>query len=171
MDRNPTSGKETGYTQSVCLCFLTYSPGQCLAISSLRIMGERRAFVSRGIGTRHEGNKNKDGVRNSHTSHAEVMFSLDGKPQENAGCVIGAALCYSGNYKLRIDTHDDEYHRFFAGINEENSAYSLKKDEIFRTPELALTYSNEGLSGSSRNFHRWARLHKLAHGTVPARFY
>ena len=111
--------------------------------------------------------KNKDGVRNSHTSHAEVMFSLDGKPQENTGCVIGAALCYSGNYKLRIDTHDDEYHRFFAGINEENSAYSLKKDEIFRTPELALTYSNEGLSGSSRNFHRWARLHKLAHGTIP----
>ena len=25
--------------------------------------------------------KNKDGVRNSHTAHAEVMFSLDGKPQ------------------------------------------------------------------------------------------
>ena len=111
--------------------------------------------------------KNKDGVRNSHTDHAEVMFSLDGRPQENTGNVIGAALCYSGNYKLRIETHDDEYHHFFAGINEENSAYSLKKDELFRTPELALTYSNEGLSGSSRNFHRWARLHKLAHGTAP----
>ncbi|WP_373760020.1 alpha-galactosidase [Bacteroides heparinolyticus] len=111
--------------------------------------------------------KNKDGVRNSHTSHAEVMFSLDGRPQENAGNVIGAALCYSGNYKLRIDTHDDGYHHFFAGINEENSAYTLKKDELFRTPELALTYSSEGLSGGSRNFHRWARLHKLAHGTTP----
>lgn len=111
--------------------------------------------------------KNKDGVRNSHTDHAEVMFSLDGRPQENAGHVIGAALCYSGNFKLRIDTRDDEYHHFFAGINEDNSAYTLKKDELFRTPELALTYSNEGLSGSSRNFHRWARLHKLAHGTTP----
>lgn len=111
--------------------------------------------------------KNKDGVRNSHTDHAEVMFSLDGCPQENAGHVIGAALCYSGNYKLRIDTRDDEYHHFFAGINEDNSAYTLKKDELFRTPELALTYSNEGLSGSSRNFHRWARLYKLAHGTTP----
>lgn len=110
--------------------------------------------------------KNKDGVRNSHTSHAEVMFSLDGKPQENTGNVIGAALCYSGNYKLRIDTHDDEYHHFFAGINEENSMYSLKKGEVFRTPELAFTYSNEGLSGSSRNFHRWARSHKLAHGNT-----
>lgn len=111
--------------------------------------------------------KNKDGVRNSHTDHAEVMFSLDGHPQENSGSVIGAALCYSGNYKLRIETHDDEYHHFFAGINEENSAYNLAKDELFRTPELALTYSGEGLSGSSRNFHRWARLHRLAHGTTP----
>ena len=108
--------------------------------------------------------KNKDGVRNSHTAHAEVMFSLDGKPLENSGRVIGAALCYSGNYKLRIDTDESEYHHFYAGINEDNSAYRLKNNEIFKTPELALTYSEEGLSGSSRNFHRWARLHKLANG-------
>ena len=108
--------------------------------------------------------KNKDGVRNSHTAHAEVMFSLDGKPQENSGRVIGAALCYSGNYKLRIDTDDSEYHQFYAGINEENSAYRLKKGEIFATPALALSYSGEGLSGCSRNFHRWARKYKLAHG-------
>ena len=65
------------------------------------------------------------------------MFSLDGRPQENTGNVIGAALCYSGNYKLRIETHDDEYHHFFAGINEENSTYSLKKDELFRTQDLS----------------------------------
>lgn len=111
--------------------------------------------------------KNKDGVRNSHTAHAEVMFSLDGRPQENSGNVIGAALCYSGNYKLRVDTHDDEFHHFFAGINEENSAYTLKKDEVFVTPALALTYSNEGLSGSSRNFHKWARQYKIANGNTP----
>ena len=111
--------------------------------------------------------KNKDGVRNSHTAHAEVMFSLDGHPQENTGDVIGAALCYTGNYKLRIDTDDSEYHQFYAGINEENSSYTLEKEEVFRTPELALTYSGEGLSGASRNFHRWARQHKLAHGNQP----
>ena len=108
--------------------------------------------------------KNRDGVRNSHTAHAEVMFSLDGKPQENYGNVIGAALCYGGNYKLRIDTDDSEYHQFYAGINEENSVYNLKKGELFITPALALTYSAEGLSGCSRNFHRWARKYKLAHG-------
>ena len=110
--------------------------------------------------------KNKDGIRNSHTSHAEVMFSLDGKPQENTGRVIGAALCYTGNYKLKIDTDDSDYHQFYAGINEENSSYMLSKKEVFRTPAVALTYSNEGLSGASRNFHKWGRTYKLAHGNV-----
>lgn len=107
---------------------------------------------------------NKDGVRNSQTSHAEIMLSLDGKPQENTGRTIGAALCYSGNYELRINTHNDEYHRLFAGICPDNSAYNLAANETFITPALALTYSNEGLSGASRNFHKWARKYKLAHG-------
>ena len=101
--------------------------------------------------------KNKDGLRNSHTAHGEVMFSLDGKPQENTGRTIGAALCYPGNYKLMVDTDDSLHHHFFAGINEENSEYHLAAGETFETPELALTYSEEGLSGASRNFHRWGR--------------
>ena len=108
--------------------------------------------------------KNKDGARNSHTSHAEVMMSLDGKGRENEGRVIGAALEYGGNYKLMFDTDDTDYHQFFAGINEENSEYNLAKGETFVTPPLALTYSEEGLSGASRNFHRWGRNHRLAHG-------
>ena len=108
--------------------------------------------------------RNNDGVRNSHTDHAEVLFSLDGKGQENAGAVIGAALCYSGNYKLKVVTDDTNYHYFFAGINEDNSAYHLQRGETFVTPVLALTYSAEGLSGASRNFHKWGREYKLCHG-------
>ena len=108
--------------------------------------------------------KNRDGVRNSHTAHAEVMLSLDGKPQENHGRVIGAALEYSGNYKLRIDTDDSNFHHLYAGINEDNSAYNLMKGEVFVTPAIAYTYSDEGLSGASRNYHRWGRNHRLAHG-------
>ena len=108
--------------------------------------------------------ENKDGVRNAQTSHSEIMFSLDGKPSENSGSVIGAALCYSGNYHLEVVTNDSDYHHFTAGIHPDNSSYPLKKGESFTTPELALTFSSEGLSGASRNFHRWARAHKLAHG-------
>ena len=108
--------------------------------------------------------KNKDGVRNSHTDHAEVMFSLDGKGQENQGDVIGAALCYSGNFQLKVETDDTDYHYFVAGINPDNSEYHLKKGEYFCTPKVALSFSKEGLSGVSRNFHKWGRTYMLAHG-------
>ena len=112
---------------------------------------------------------NRDGIRNSHTAHSEVMFSLDGKPQELNGRVIGAALCYSGNYKLRVETGDTEYHKFFAGINEDFSYYTLMPNETFVTPALALTYSNEGKSGVSRNIHSWARKYKIANGNTERR--
>ena len=108
--------------------------------------------------------KNKDGVRNAHTDHAEVMFSLDGRAQELTGDVIGAALCYSGNYQLKVETDDTDYHYFFAGINPDNSEYHLKRGETFVTPKVALTFSQEGLSGASRNFHHWGRKYMLAHG-------
>ncbi len=108
--------------------------------------------------------KNKDGVRNAHTDHAEIMLSLDGKANENHGAVIGAALCYSGNYRIKVETDDTEYHYLFAGINEDNSEYHLCRGETFTTPKLALTYSEEGLSGVSRNFHRWGRKYMLMHG-------
>ena len=109
---------------------------------------------------------NRDGVRNAHTSRGEIMLSLDGKPQENTGRVIGAAVCYSGNYKININTHDFEYHEIYGGINEENSEYRLKKGEVFKTPSLAISYSCEGLSGVSRNFHLWGRNHMMANGNT-----
>ncbi len=108
--------------------------------------------------------RNNDGTRNSHTDHGEVMLSLDGKARENSGDVIGAAICYSGNYRLRLVTDDTEYHYFFAGINEDNSEYHLKKGEAFKTPHLALTFSKQGLSGASRNFHSWGRKYMMLHG-------
>ena len=108
--------------------------------------------------------KNKDGLRNATTDRNEVMFSLDGKPQENSGDVIGTALLYSGNYRVTIDTDDTEFHYYFAGINPDNSEYHLKKGETFTTPHVAYTFTHEGLSGASRNFHKWARKYQLRHG-------
>lgn len=110
--------------------------------------------------------KNIDGTRNSHTSHGEVMFSLDGKPQENSGRVIGAALEWGSNYELRVQTNDSDYHHFLAGVSPENAEYYLEAGETFKTPALAYTFSDEGLSGASRNFHHWGRKYRLAHGDV-----
>lgn len=101
--------------------------------------------------------RNSDGDRNAHIDAPEIMISLDGKPQENAGKVIGAALCWSGNFELRLNTTLNKQHHFFAGISPQASEYILEPGETFTTPRLALCMSNEGLGGVSRNFHRWAR--------------
>ena len=108
--------------------------------------------------------KNKDGLRNATSDRQEVMFSLDGKPRENEGDVMGAALMYSGNFDILIDTDDTEYHSYFAGICPDNSEYHLAKGATLTTPHVAYTFSKEGLSGASRNYHRWARRYQLRHG-------
>ena len=107
---------------------------------------------------------NTSPIRNAQNEHAEIMFSLEGKPQENTGHVIGAALCYNGNYRLTVETLNANHHYFTAGINADQSEYRLRKGETFVTPPLALTYSVEGKSGVSRNFHRWGRKYRLMHG-------
>lgn len=106
---------------------------------------------------------NTDGTRNSHLDAPEVMLSLDGKPQENSGEVIGAALCWNGNYELRFNTLLKKEHHFYAGINPQASEYVLDSKQTFATPHLALTYSAEGMGGVSRTFHRWARTCGMLH--------
>ena len=108
--------------------------------------------------------KNKDGLRNATSDRQELMFSLEGRPQENQGDVIGAALMYSGNYAVNVDTREGEYHYFSAGINPDNSEYHLDRGKTLKTPHVAYTFSAEGLSGASRAYHRWARRYQLRHG-------
>lgn len=107
--------------------------------------------------------KDKDGARNAMGSRNEVMLSLDGPARENEGAVIGASLCYSGNYSIKIDTDDSDYHYYFSGINPDNSEYHLRKGETFATPHTAYTYSVRGTNGVSQTFHDWARKYMLRH--------
>lgn len=104
-----------------------------------------------------------NGVRNAFSSRANIMVSLDGKPQENEGRVVGAVLCWAGPYRFSINTPNQSVHHLAVGINEANSAYTLKKGESFTTPPLALAYSTEGMGGVSRSYHRWARLNNKVH--------
>ena len=107
--------------------------------------------------------RNTDGARNAHCDAPELMLSLDGQPQENSGRTIGAALCWSGNYELRINTNNKKEHHFYAGIDPQASEYVLEPKEVFQTPHLALTFSTDGMGGVSRTFHRWARTCGMLH--------
>jgi len=109
---------------------------------------------------------NFDGARNGQNDRAEVMLSLDGKPDEHSGRTIGAILCWSGNYKLRLHTDNVYCHNLMAGISDENSEYYLEPGATFVTPKLALTYSTDGMGGVSRNFHKWGRAGAIHGGDV-----
>ena len=107
--------------------------------------------------------RNTDGARNAHCDAPEIMLSLDGAPQENQGRTIGAALCWSGNYEIRLNTNNKNEHHIYAGIDPQSSEYVLDAGETFATPHLALVFSAEGMGGVSRTFHRWARTEGMLH--------
>ncbi len=113
--------------------------------------------------------RNTDGARNAHCDAPEIMLSLDGKPQERNGRTIGAVLCWSGNYEMRINTADAKTHHLYAGIDPQSSEYVLEPGETFATPHLALSYSDMGMGGVSRNFHYWARHEGMLHNGTGVR--
>jgi len=107
--------------------------------------------------------RNTDGARNAHLDAPEVMLSLDGAPEENSGRVMGAALCWSGNFEIRLNVPNNQGVHLYAGIDPQSSEYVLAPKQVFATPHLALTYSTEGMGGVSRAFHRWARTCGMLH--------
>ena len=107
--------------------------------------------------------RNTDGARNAHCDAPEIILSLDGRPDERTGRTIGAALCWSGNYEIRLNTADNKTHHLYAGIDPQSSEYVLEPGQTFATPHLALTFSPDGMGGVSRNFHFWARHDGMLH--------
>ncbi|MGN0234825.1 MAG: alpha-galactosidase [Paludibacteraceae bacterium] len=112
--------------------------------------------------------QNTDGARNAHVDAPSVVFSLDGRLEEYRGRTVAATLCWSGNYELRCTTANDGLHHFYAGISPQASEYVLSPKETFRTPHLAVAYSEAGMHGCSRIFHRWAREERMiTHPSAP----
>ena len=107
--------------------------------------------------------RNSDGTRNSHLDAPELLLSLDGRPQELTGRTIGLALCWSGNFELRMNTISHKEHHIYAGIDPTAGDYILDPKQVFETPHLAMAYSSEGMSGVSRTFHDWARKEGMLH--------
>lgn len=109
---------------------------------------------------------NKDGLASTESDNPSFMVTMDGKPWEEHGHVLGGTLAWTGTYLIKMDVRNTKFN-VSAGVNEENSHYILESKETFVTPEFAMTYSTNGKGGVSRAFHRWAREYKLNQGNVP----
>lgn len=73
---------------------------------------------------------------------------------ETSGEAYGIQLVYSGSFRASV--HLDMYRsaRVQIGINPLNFSWELRPHETFTTPEAVLVYSEQGLGGMSRRFHR-----------------
>lgn len=76
---------------------------------------------------------------------------------EEHGDAYGFNLVYSGNFAASAEMDTDGGARVLMGINPEGFNWKLEAGESFTTPETVMVYSNEGIGGMSRIYHRLYR--------------
>ena len=90
------------------------------------------------------------------SSHVQnPFFALKRKGcTENNGEVFGHTLMYSGNFVYRV--HIDQYSsaRVQTGINKDTFTWLMEPGKSFMTPEAVLCFSDEGMNGLSRRYHK-----------------
>lgn len=76
---------------------------------------------------------------------------------ENQGEVYGYCFVYSGNFIAQVETNQQDVARVNIGINPFGFNWLLSPGEEFQTPEVVMTFSDEGFGKMSRVFHRLFR--------------
>lgn len=71
---------------------------------------------------------------------------------------------WTGNYRFTFEVDNAGNLRVISGINPYASAYELKPNEWFVTPEFIFTLSNQGTGKASRDIHDWARNYQIKDG-------
>lgn len=82
---------------------------------------------------------------------------------EEYGEVFGFSLIYSGNFSMECEVDTFENTRMLVGINPVDFGWHLDSEEAFYAPEVISVFSDEGMGGMSRRFHKLYR-HNLCRG-------
>jgi alpha-galactosidase len=108
----------------------------------------------------------KIGVRAHQFGNPSFLLSLDGPLQEESGRVLAGSLAWSGSFQCAFDHNGERIHAL-CGVNPFASAYHLKPDTTFTTPEMIWTWSSAGAGDMSRKLHAWARDFGVRDGHEP----
>lgn len=92
----------------------------------------------------------------SHQHNPFVILASQGASEEYGEC-YGFSLLYSGNFQAQVEVDQIGQTRLGMGINPEFFRYQVKPGEVFTTPEVAMSYSSEGLQKLSQNYHKLIR--------------
>jgi alpha-galactosidase len=102
--------------------------------------------------------------RRGASSHAHnPFFALtEYGADEEHGAAYGFNLLYSGNFLASAELDSYGGVRAQIGLNPFDFSWELEPGASFQTPEAVLAFSNEGLGGMSRAYHRFYRQHLIS---------
>lgn len=101
------------------------------------------------------GKQRLDSLRGESSHQYSPFFALV-RPQttEESGDAYGFSLIYSGNFLLQAELTQFCQTRAQIGIQPEDFLWELAPEASFDAPEAVLVYSESGLGGMSRTFHK-----------------
>lgn len=106
----------------------------------------------------------------SHQYNPAVILAEHGATEDSGAC-YGMLMVYSGNFLCEAEKDQFEQTRLLMGLNDELFSYPLAAGETFTVPEVILSYSANGLSELSQQYHKSIRDHvcrsKYVHESRP----
>ncbi len=92
----------------------------------------------------------------SHQYNPSVILA-EHETTETAGNCYGMLFVYSGNFRCEAEKDQFNQTRLLLGLNEELFSYQLAEGEELTVPEVILSYSAEGFSNLSQQYHSCIR--------------
>lgn len=89
--------------------------------------------------------------------HNPFMILCDKETTEAYGESYGVMLMYSGNFLGTVEKTQFNQVRSTMGIGRQGFRYPLEKGEEFIAPEVILSFSNDGLTKLSQNYHTFIK--------------
>lgn len=94
----------------------------------------------------------------SHQHNPFVILCAPDATEERGEC-YGMMLVYSGNHRTDVELDQFGAVRAVMGIHDQGFRWQLGPGQCFETPEVLLTYTDEGLTALSQTYHRFLTHH------------
>lgn len=94
----------------------------------------------------------------SHHHNPAVILCEPGTSETTGSC-YGINLLYSGNFTIETERDQMNQVRLTAGISPEDFCWQLNAGESFSSPQVLMTYSDQGFGTLSGRYHRTIRHH------------
>lgn len=104
------------------------------------------------------------GTRANMVSMPFFEVGLDAPVSEDQGTVLMGTLAWTGNFRYVFEVDNDNELRVVAGVNPDAARYKLDRGQVFTTPELVFTLSDQGVGEGSRRLQRFVLNHQLYKG-------